>query len=141
MTKKALMTASAIVFLAGGLAVAQQSTSGLMTSIPADATTVTNYYKQNVYDPSDNKIGDITDVLVQKDGKIPAVIIGVGGFLGMGEKDVAVSFDAVKQTTKKDKIYLVLNTTKDALKSAPGFRYDRATTKWVPETAPATKTQ
>jgi sporulation protein YlmC with PRC-barrel domain len=49
-------------------------------------TTVTNFYKQSVYDPSDNKIGDVDDVLIDKEGRVTAVIIGVGGFLGMGKK-------------------------------------------------------
>ena len=47
---------------------------------------MTNFYKQNVYDPSDNKIGDIDDVLIDKEGRVTALIISVGGFLGMGEK-------------------------------------------------------
>jgi len=55
-------------------------------------TTVTNFYKQNVYDPSDNKIGGVDDTLIDKEGRVTAVIIGVGRFLGMGEKDVAVPF-------------------------------------------------
>jgi PRC-barrel domain len=42
-----------------------------------------------------NKIGEIMDVLVDKSGKIAALIVGVGGFLGAGEKDVAVPFEAV----------------------------------------------
>ena len=40
------------------------------------------------------------DVLVDRAGKATALIIGVGGFLGMGEKDVAVPFDAVQVTSK-----------------------------------------
>jgi hypothetical protein len=44
-----------------------------------------------------------------------------------------VNFDAVKQTTKDNKSYLTMNTTQDALKSAPGFRYDREKTAWVPD--------
>jgi PRC-barrel domain len=60
----------------------------LHTNLPADSVTVTHWYKQNVYDPSDNKIGEIMDVLVDRDGKVTAVIVGVGGFLGAGEKDV-----------------------------------------------------
>jgi PRC-barrel domain len=39
-------------------------------------------------------------------------VIGVGGFLGVGEKDVSVPFNAVKWTTKDKKNYLTLNTTK-----------------------------
>jgi PRC-barrel domain len=63
------------------------------------------------------------------------LIVGVGGFLGAGEKDVAVPFSAVKHTMKNQKIYLTMDTTKDALKSAPGFKYDREKTTWVPETS------
>ena len=65
--------------------------------------------------------------------KSTRLIVGVGGFLGAGEKDVAVPFSAVKQTTKNNKTYLTMDTTKDALKSAPGFKYDRDTTAWVPD--------
>ena len=109
------------------------------STLPADSVTVTHWYKQNVYDPSDNKIGEIMDVLVDRDGKVSALIIGVGGFLGMGEKDVAVPFNAVKATTKdSNKYYLVMNSTKDALKSAKGFKYDRNAMTWMPEDAPAT---
>jgi sporulation protein YlmC with PRC-barrel domain len=111
----------------------------IMTSIPTDSVTVTHWYKQNVYDPSDNKIGEIMDVLVERDGKVTALIIGVGGFLGMGEKDVAVPFNAVRVTSKdNNKWYLVMNSTKDALKSAKGFKYDRNAMTWIPEDAPAT---
>lgn len=106
----------------------------LQTSIPQDATTVTNWYKQSVYDPSDKKIGEIMDVLTTKDGKIETLIVGVGGFLGAGEKDVAVPFTSVKTTMKDKKWYLTMDTTKDALKSAPGFKYDKGTTAWSPDT-------
>lgn len=95
-------------------------------------TTVTNFYKQDVYDPADNKIGAVDDVLVDKEGRVTAMIIGVGGFLGMGEKDVAVPFGSVRARKKNDKWYLVLDTTKAALKAAPGFTYDKDNTSWVP---------
>jgi len=103
-------------------------------TIPPDSVTVTDWYKQNVYDPKDTKIGEIMDVLVDKSGKVTSFIVGVGGFLGAGEKDVSVPFDAVRVTTKNNnRWYLVMNTTKDELKSAPGFTYDRDSTTWVPE--------
>ena len=106
----------------------------IMNSIPSESATVTHWYKQNVYDPSDNKIGEIMDVLIDKTGKVTGLIIGVGGFLGMGEKDVAVPFDAVKVTSKdNNKWYLVMNSNKDALKSAKGFKYDRNAMTWMPE--------
>ena len=111
----------------------------ILANVPADSLTVTHWYKQNVYDPSDSKIGEIMDVLVDRDGKIGVLIVGVGGFVGVGEKDVAVPFNAVQFKTKdNNKWYPVMNTTKDALKSAPGYKYDRTSTTWMPENAPAT---
>ncbi|HEY7661681.1 MAG TPA: PRC-barrel domain-containing protein [Xanthobacteraceae bacterium] len=115
------------------------SAARTLTSIPANGVTVTHWYKQDVYDPSDNKIGEIMDVLIDREGKATALIVGVGGFLGMGEKDVAVPFDAVRATTKgNNKYYLVMNASKDGLKSAKGFKYDRNAMTWTPEEAPAT---
>jgi sporulation protein YlmC with PRC-barrel domain len=103
----------------------------LMTTMPGDAVTVTDWYKQDVYDPSNNKIGEIEDVLIDKSGKISAVIISVGGFLGMDTKDVAAPFSAIHATMKDNKWWLTMNTTKDALKSAPGYKYDKNSTMWV----------
>jgi sporulation protein YlmC with PRC-barrel domain len=105
----------------------------VLSSLPPQSLTVNEWYKQSVYDPSNNKIGDIKDVLLSQDGRVNALIIGVGGFLGMGEKDVAIPFSAVKRTTKDGKAYLTLDTTKDALKGAPGLKYDRSALTWVPE--------
>jgi hypothetical protein len=72
-------------------------------------------------------------VLVGQDGQVNALIVGVGGFLGAGQKDVAVPFSAVRETMKDNKVYLTMNMTKDALKSAPGFKYDSNKTAWVPD--------
>jgi sporulation protein YlmC with PRC-barrel domain len=142
---KQFATAAAIAAFVTGAAYAQQperpATTGAappaaaastMSSIPTNTSTVTNWYRQDVYDPSDAKIGEISDVLVDNDGKISAFIVSVGGFLGLGEKDVAVPFSAVHATQKNGKWWLTMNATKDALKSAPGYKYDRAKATWVP---------
>ena len=129
---KPLALAAAGVLIASTAALAQQP-AGLLTSVPANTQTVTDWYKQNVYDPQQQKIGEIMDLLVNQSGQIEAAMVGVGGFLGAGEKDVAVTFNAIKPTKKDDKTYLTLDTTKDALKSAPGFKYDRQSTTWVPD--------
>ena len=50
----------------------------------------------NVYNEANEKLGDINELLVDKSGKINAVVIGIGGFLGMGEHDIAVSMDKLK---------------------------------------------
>jgi sporulation protein YlmC with PRC-barrel domain len=111
----------------------------VMTTVPGDALTVTHWYKENVYDPSDNKIGEVKDVLINHDGKVDAFVVAVGGFLGVGEKDVAVPFNAIHFTNKNNnKWYMVMNTTKDAMKAAPGLKYDRNAMAWIPENAPTT---
>ena len=91
---KNLIAISAGVLIASTAAFAQPMSSGraeIMSSLPNNSATVTDWYKQTVYDPSDNKIGEIMDVLVSPDGRATALIVGVGGFLGAGEKDVAVA--------------------------------------------------
>jgi sporulation protein YlmC with PRC-barrel domain len=129
MLKLAYVTAIVAVLSVPAMA----ATSTLLQQMPVDSLTVTDWYKQDVYDPNNNKIGQISDVLVDKSGRVTSLIVGVGGFLGAGEKDVAVPFDAIQVTGPKNKMRLVMSTTKDDLKSAPGFKYDRETTTWVPD--------
>jgi PRC-barrel domain len=132
-----LASAAAIVMLVGMAPTAHSAASKrgpsarFTPTVPADATTVTNYYKQSVYDPSNNKIGDILDLMVEKNGRITVAMVGVGGFLGIDEKNVAIPFDALNVIQQNNQRHLSVNTTKDALKSAAGFTYDLATATWV----------
>jgi sporulation protein YlmC with PRC-barrel domain len=119
--------------LAAALIGSAHGATTAMSAAPGDSWTVTNYYKQSVYDPKESKIGDVDDVLLDKSGKVTGLVIGVGGFLGAGEKDVIVPFTAVKSEKKNDKWWLTLDQTKDDLKNAPGFKYDKASTTWVPD--------
>ncbi len=50
----------------------------------------------NVYNEKNEKLGDINEILVDKSGKVAGVVVGVGGFLGMGEHDILVSLDKIK---------------------------------------------
>src|SRR5689334_4190084 len=104
-----------------------------VAEVPSDAVSVNDYYKKNVYDPFDNTIGEVSDVLLDGNGQVKAVILSVGGFLGLGGKYVSVPFNALQVKEKNGKRYLVMETTKEALTSAPGYRYDSPTGKWVPE--------
>jgi sporulation protein YlmC with PRC-barrel domain len=124
---KLLSTLAVATFFVASSAIA----APMMSSVPSSSKTVSDWYKQDVYDPSQNSIGKIDDVLVSEGGQISALVIGVGGFLGAGEKDVAVPFSAVKWTMKDKKNYLTLNATKDQLKSAQGLKYDSTKTAWV----------
>jgi PRC-barrel domain protein len=95
----------------------------------------------NVYNQDNQKIGDIDDVLMDKDGKAKWAVIGVGGFLGMGEHNVAVNFSDLKFSDQPAKgsnttgsntnrsvknnypDHAVFNATKDQLKAMPQFKY------------------
>ena len=72
----------------------------------------------------DENIGTISDLVIDENGQIAAVIVGVGGFLGLGKKEVAVSWDSIERRwiDKDDDHLLSVNTTKDALKDAPEFK-------------------
>jgi len=78
-----------------------------------------------VYTPADETVGDINDVIVGLDGKVQGVVIGVGGFLGLGEKDVAVQMDKITvqpQDANKSNVRLILNSTKADLEAAAEFK-------------------
>jgi sporulation protein YlmC with PRC-barrel domain len=93
--KKNLIAAAALALAVIALAPVTAKEEGLITTLSDNAIPVSEVYKQSVYDPKDNKVGDVNDVLLDTGGKVEALIRGVGGFLGMGEKNVAVPFDAI----------------------------------------------
>ena len=73
-------------------------------------------------------IGEINDIIVTQDGNVSAVILGIGGFLGMGERDVAVPMSAitvVREEGDSDDRFLVISTTKEVLEQMPEFERDR----------------
>jgi len=79
----------------------------------------------SVYDPNDQKIGAVDELVLNPDGKVADVVIGVGGFLGAGEKRVAVPMADLKRG-KND--HFVLAATKDSLKQMANFELKTAGT-------------
>lgn len=72
-------------------------------------------------------IGEINDIIINADGEVTAVILGVGGFLGLGERDVSVSMDdirIVREEGDSNDRFLVVNTSKEMLENAPAFERD-----------------
>jgi PRC-barrel domain len=83
-----------------------------------------------VYNAQNEKIGDVDELLVSADGKIVAAVLGVGGFLGIGEKSVAVTYNAFKMTQDTSgKSKLMLDLPKASLQNAPDFRAATPRTK------------
>ncbi len=89
-----------------------QSADTFLASTLMDATVV---------NPAGDSIGDVNDMVVNSDGTIQGVVIGVGGFLGIGEKDVAIELDRLDITETDDELTFMLNATEEELKAAPEF--------------------
>lgn len=131
MKKLALITAS-LAMLATPVLAAENTTTG---AAPADAKFSTVSKDEmfssklkglNITNQKDETIGEITDLAI-KNHQVDALILSVGGFLGMGERYVAVSPSSVnvKYDEKNNKWMASMNTTKDALKAAPEFMYPK----------------
>jgi len=99
MISKYLATALLTTALMSGLASAQTGTT--KTDATNASTTMhtegewraSKLVGVNVYNEANEKIGDVNEVILDKSGKVANVILGVGGFVGMGEHYVAVAFD------------------------------------------------
>jgi sporulation protein YlmC with PRC-barrel domain len=132
MRKIALIAASLAVLASPVLAQDHKTTTG---SAPAEAK-FSNVGKDeifssklkglNVYNQKDENVGEISDIAL-KNNQIDALILSVGGFLGVGEHYVAVSPQSVsiRHDEKNDKWVASMNTTKEALKAAPEFKYPK----------------
>jgi len=99
------------------------ATDKFVTKQSSDQYLTSKFKGTDVVGSDDKKIGDVSDILFDKDKKILAYIVGMGGFLGIGAKDVAVepaSFQMVPGSSATD-FKLRLSMTADELKAAPAF--------------------
>jgi uncharacterized protein YrrD len=78
-----------------------------------------------VRNESRESVGKIEDVYVDKNGAIKAVVVSVGGFLGVGSKDVAVKWSDLKFSRDDKSIVITTSWTKDSLKAMPDYKYER----------------
>ena len=97
--------------------------ANFVTKQSSDQHLASKFKGTNVIGTDDAKIGDVSDLLFDKDRKIVAFIVGVGGFLGIGAKDVAIDPASFQPVPGKDAtdMKLRLSMTKDELKAAPAF--------------------
>src|SRR5262245_63693520 len=83
---------------------------------------------QTVLAPDKTKIGSISDLILSKEGKtVEGFVIGVGGFLGIGEKSVAMKLDRLQMTqdAKSGGLQLTMDVNKDELANTPSFKSRR----------------
>jgi sporulation protein YlmC with PRC-barrel domain len=103
---------------------ATTSKAQVITEQKPDQMLASKFKGTDVIGNNNEKIGDVNDMLFDKDGKILAYIVGVGGFLGIGSKDVALSPASfqIMPANDRDSMKLKLSMTKDELKSAAEFK-------------------
>lgn len=104
--------------------------------IRAEGNLASNIIGKRVYngitDDAEN-IGRVNDLVINPDGTVQAVVIGVGGFLGIGQKDVAIEFDLVRWEQRDNDRYLVVETTREVLEAQEEF--DQAAFRPMPADA------
>ena len=95
-----------------------------LTEQAQDQISANTYIGQAVYNSADESIGNIADLIVKKEGGVDAAVIGVGGFLGIGEKWVAVPFEniTVNQVPESGEVKLTTTETAESLEAAPEFK-------------------
>jgi sporulation protein YlmC with PRC-barrel domain len=100
-----------------------------MAPAPAQTTadsgqmSASDLLNKSVRNANNDSIGDINDIRIDSDGKIAAVIVGAGGFLGMGEKNVALPFEELSFQHDSDGNLVVMSkVTKESLQAAPEWK-------------------
>ena len=104
---------------------AAETTAGTFaTAQSADEWRSSRLVGMAVYNEANERVGDISELILDANGQIEHAVIGVGGFLGIGEKLVAVSFSDLNITREEDgSARVTMNTTKEALQNAPDYKY------------------
>jgi sporulation protein YlmC with PRC-barrel domain len=111
----------------------QRATAGrteYVETMPARGFHSDSLIGQNVKSSHNNEtIGEISNLVLDSDGQVVAAIISVGGLLGIGARDVAISWDQIERRTAGDDTTLWVNLTEQSLKDAPKYSTDRTTSR------------
>ncbi len=107
-------------------ATAQQTTSPATKSMsaPAASADTRKLIGRNIQNAQNETIGEIKSVFIGKDGKVDSVMVGVGGFLGVGEREVRLAWNELNVSENGEKV--TVNMTKDQLKAKPEYKYSDA---------------
>ena len=131
MKKIALIAASLAILASPAIAESAKTTGNApaeakFSTVSKDEMFSSKLKGLTIQNQKDESVGEITDLAI-KDHQLDALILSVGGFLGMGEHYVAVSPSSVnvRYDAKDNKWLATMNTTKEALKAAPEFKYPK----------------
>lgn len=109
----------------GGSNTAAVPSGSYLSEQSANHWLASNYMGKTVYGPNNERVGDVNDILIDRTGTATAIVVGVGGFLGMGEKNVAVPFTSIQMNPRDGRDELHMNVTKGDLEKAPSFKINR----------------
>jgi len=119
----ALIVASAAAAAQTSPPATQKTDAPFVTVQPEGQWLASRFIGQVVTNHAGEAIGDINDLLFDRSGRISTAVIGVGGFLGMGEKSVAIPFDSLSfSTDAKGKRVVTIELSKERLEAAPSFK-------------------
>jgi|SRR5271165_5015536 len=108
------------------------ATNAVSPGIQLDEVRASKMIGSEVYDVQNRKIGSVRDVIINKDGKVDAVVVDVGSFLGMGGKNVAVPLSDIKTDNNR----LALDKTKEQLQQMAEYRLEDRSTGAGSSTSP-----
>jgi hypothetical protein len=100
---------------------ATDTTAGAALTAPLGKAEAGKLIGQSVETPAGERIGEVEAVNIGTDGKVTNVIVGVGGFLGVGERDVALGWKDLQITNNGSKV--VANLTKSRLETMAPYKY------------------
>jgi type IV secretory pathway VirB10-like protein len=103
--------------------IAPKQSAQFLTEQKPDELLASKLIGRPTVNSQDETIGNVNDLVTDRSGKVIGALIGVGGFLGIGEKHVAVRFEDLKFTRDdKDNVNVALNISKETLASAPAYK-------------------
>lgn len=100
---------------------ARSQNRGYIDSAPVNGMQASDLIGAEVKTTGGENVGPVDDLIIDENGQVVAIVIGVGGFLNMGEKDVAIGWDDVTRTGTSDEPELRINVTRDDLRPAPEY--------------------
>ena len=121
MMKKSLRALATVGFLATGIAAVPAFAADNMQAV--DEFRTSQIVGAKVYNNANENIGSVEDIVLKPDGTMDEVVLSVGGFLGMGDKYVAMPFSALKVTRDDNSVKVTTEGTKDSLKALPDYKF------------------
>jgi ribosomal 30S subunit maturation factor RimM len=114
------MLAAAGLLLAGTATIPAFAADNMQT---ADEFRTSQLVGSKVYNTANENIGSIEDIILKPDGTMDEVVLSVGGFLGIGDKYVAMPFNALKVSRDGSSVKVTTDGTKDSLKALPDYKF------------------